>query len=129
MTPPTAIFLGRKEPIVLLLWLGALCLVAGAALRADPAKCAFDVPAGDAGDTLKQFSEQCGCSLIVATDLTAGVRTQPVQGKFTPLEALSLMLRGTGLAADEDSKSGAFTVRRRKDAGPAPDGEKVGAQR
>lgn len=110
-------FHGKRAPTAfLLLWLGALCLAAATPARADPDKCSFNVPAGAAGETLKEFSEQCGCSLIVATDITAGVRTNGVQGKFTPLEALDLMLGGTGLVAAEDAKSGAFTVQRAKGA-------------
>ncbi|MDD2762858.1 MAG: STN domain-containing protein [Opitutaceae bacterium] len=99
------------------LLVGAACLCWGAAAgRGEPAKCVFNVPAGEAERTLKTFSEQCGRSLIVATDVTRGIRTNAVQGEWTPAEALNQMLAGTGLVATEDKKSGAFSVRRQKDS-------------
>jgi len=99
----------------ILLFCGA-CLLPGSWLRGvEPKPCAFDVPSGEAERTLKTFSEQCGRSLIVATNVTVGVRTNAVRGEFMPGDALQQMLAGTGLVATEDETSGAFSVRRQKD--------------
>ena len=50
------------RPVVALLCL--VVLAGGPAWAADPARKKFDVPAGDAFITLKQFSAQAGGSLL-----------------------------------------------------------------
>jgi hypothetical protein len=73
---------------------------------------AFDIPAGPAAASLRQFSTQAAVQLVFPTDLVAGVRTNSVQGRFTPLHALDRMLLGTGLAAFREPKTGALGIRR-----------------
>jgi len=70
----------------------------------------FDLPAGQAEPSLKQFSEQSGHQLLFPTELVKGVRTNAVKGEFTSREALDRMLANTSLTAGQDMKTGAFAV-------------------
>jgi len=71
----------------------------------------FDVPTGNAVRTLGIFSRQSKQVAIFPTDMLEGVRTSPVRGDYTPLEALDLMLAGTSLLPSYDPTSGALVVR------------------
>ncbi len=82
------------------------------ALAAAPAQRQFNVPAGEAEKSLKQFSEQARLEVLFPTDLVAGVRTRAVAGELAPREALTRMLAGTGLIAVQDGDGGALSVRR-----------------
>jgi catecholate siderophore receptor len=72
----------------------------------------FDLPADVASKTLQQFAEQAGTEVVFASDSTARIRTNAVQGRFTPQEAIERLLRGTGLVAERSARTGAFTVLR-----------------
>lgn len=72
----------------------------------------FDVPAGEASATLKQFSEQSGQTVVYLVDVVRGVKTAAVKGHFTPREALDLMIAGTLLIAAQDAGTGALAVRK-----------------
>ncbi len=72
----------------------------------------FDIPAGDAAQTLKQFAAQAGREIVFAPAAVAGVKTPAVNGRLTPNAALDLLLSDTGLIAREDEKTGAFSVRK-----------------
>lgn len=72
----------------------------------------FDVPAGDAAQTLKQFATQSGREIVFAPATVGGVQTNAVRGDLAPREALEQMLARTGLAVSQDAKTGAFAVRR-----------------
>ena len=100
-------------------WL-LLPLVTTFALRAQEPKKTFDVPAGDARQTLKQFAAQAGCEIVFSPDVVGSVKTKPVQGELSPREALERMLDATGLTATQEQKSGAFAVQRR----PSPEPKK-----
>ncbi len=78
----------------------------------------FDVPAGEAGQTLKQFAQQAGREIVFAPATVKGVATKAVQGEYKPADALNAMLADTGLVATQDAKSGAFAVR--AEAPPEP---------
>ncbi len=96
------------------LTLGALLSLAAQA--AEPAKKNYDLPAGDAGARLKQFSETSGRETLFAAEAVRGVRTAAIKGEYTPREALDRMLDGTGLVVVQDKKTGALGVKR----DPAP---------
>jgi len=81
-------------------------------LSAQEPKRAFDVPAGEAEQTLKQFATQAQREIVFSPDNVAGLKTNPVQGEFAPGAALDLMLADTGLTATQDAKTGAFAVRK-----------------
>lgn len=92
----------------------ASCLLAlgATASAAEPAVKTFDLPAGPAAETLKQFAVQSGREIVFAPQAVAKVTTSAVKGEFTPAAALDVMLAGTGLIATQDQKTGAFAVRR-----------------
>ena len=81
-------------------------------VAAEAAKRTYDLPAGDAEQALRTFSQQSGKGVIAATDLVRGVTTNAVKGEFSAAEALDQMLIGTGLIGTEDRRSGTFAVRK-----------------
>jgi len=98
-----------------------LCLVAlmpAFLLAGETAAKNFDIPAGKAEATLRQFAAQSGVELAYATDQVKDVATSAVAGEHTPLAALEKMLAGTPLLVVKDSKPGAFALRREGPAGP-----------
>ncbi len=95
--------------------LALVCLGFSLLAAAEPGKRSYDIQTTDAESALKTFSAQSGRGVIAGTDLVAGVKTNRVQGDYTPNEALDLMLADTGLVATVDKKSGTFAVRRETD--------------
>jgi len=87
-------------------------LFAFPARAADDAKKSFDVPAGDAAQTLKQFAAQAGREIVFAPEIVGGVTTSAVKGDLTPRAALDKLIAGTGLVAAQEPKTGAFAVRK-----------------
>lgn len=81
-------------------------------VRAASAKKPFDISAGPAPETLKQFSAQIGPDerLLYAVASVNGVNTRAVKGELTAREALERMLVNTGLRIVEDAESGALMV-------------------
>jgi iron complex outermembrane receptor protein len=105
--------------------LAVLVFIVSSARAADAAKKAFDVPAGDAVRTLKQFAAQAGSEIVFSPEVVGAVKTRAVQGQLTPREALDAMLADTGLVAGQEQKTGAFAVRRKAGSeaeknGPSP---------
>ncbi len=92
----------------------ALCLVSFTS-AAEAAKKNFELPAGDAASTLKQFTQQSGEQVVFLVNKVRGVATNPVRGELTAKEALDRMLAGTPLAAAQDEKTGALTINRSSD--------------
>lgn len=90
-------------------------LTASLATAAEATK-TFNLPAGDAAQTLKQFSVQSGREIVFAPAAVAAVKTNEVKGDLAPKAALDALLADTGLVATQDAKTGAFAVRR--DASP-----------
>lgn len=85
----------------------------------EAAKIKFDLPADVVARSLKTFAHQSGLEVLISAELGRGVRTQPVKGEFTPREAVNRMLSRTGLAANQDEKTGAMVI---KLAAIGPDG-------
>lgn len=83
---------------------------------AEGRKQTFDIPAGDAKESLKQFAAQVPEQLLASDAATRGVRTNAVRGEMTPGEALDTMLANTGLAADYDATTRAFAIRKESSA-------------
>jgi len=108
----------------------ALCgsVVAGATttVAAPAEKRAFNLPRGDAADTLKQFATAAGTPIVYLVDRVRGCITTAVSGEFTPREALERMLAGSGLVADQDAATGALVVSRKRIAEVAPNPGEVG---
>src|SRR4051812_28389387 len=87
-------------------------------LHAAELKKSFDVPAGSARQTLKQFAAQAGCEIVFSSDGIGTVQTNAVQGDLPVRDALDRMLEATGLVATQEQKSGAFAVRRKPGGDP-----------
>ena len=77
-------------------------LVARAAFASTPApRLEFDLPAGVASDVFIEFSAKIGTetdlSVLYHFDALLPYRTHPVRGTYSPLEALEIMTKDTGL--------------------------------
>ncbi|MDO8545593.1 MAG: TonB-dependent receptor [Opitutaceae bacterium] len=105
-------------------WLAA-SWIATALSAAVPATRPFDIPAGPAETTLRQFSDQAGGQFLFSTGKVAGVRTNALTGEFTARDALERLVAGTALRAVQDEGTGALTVDRA--AMPAASGRGIGA--
>ena len=55
-------------------------------MLAAEARIAFDVPLGEARDTLKKFAQQAGREIVFSP--VGAIQTQAVKGQFTVREAL-----------------------------------------
>jgi len=75
----------------------------------------FNLPAGPAEQSLKQFSKQSGLEVLFVTDTATGVTTNRVRGDYTPSEAMKLLLADTGLVATRDENQTALRIRRDND--------------
>ncbi len=120
MSPLIPIRIRRLLPPLLAVFCFALVSVRAA----EEPKKNFNVPAGAAGQTLKQFASQAEREILFAPEVVAAVQTNAVHGELTPRAALDQMLADTGLVATQEPKTGAFAVR--KKAGNASDAEKNG---
>lgn len=89
----------------------AFCLCAVLGFAAEARK-NFNLPAGEAEQTLRQFSTQSGVQVIFPTREVTGIRTNSVKGELSTEEALDAMLVGTRLVAVRDPKTGTLTIRR-----------------
>jgi outer membrane receptor protein involved in Fe transport len=83
-----------------------------AAKHAAPEPRHFQIPAGDASDTLAAFSRQSAIALVYIVEQVRGIRTHPLDGHYTPREALERMLAKTTLQVTEDLQTGALIVKR-----------------
>lgn len=75
----------------------------------------LSVPSGPLDDALRALARQAGIQLLYPATLVAGQRSHPVSDVRSPVEALAVMLRGTGLRAVSVAE-GTFVVER----APAP---------
>lgn len=99
-------------------WIGTACLLVcgivafGSVLSAEETltKKNYRIPSGKAITTLKLAAKQGEVDILFAASIAKGVRTNAIEGMFTPLEALDLMLRSTSLSVIQDRETGAFAV-------------------
>lgn len=89
-----------------------LALLPSLGAAESPAKIAFDIPSGAAADTLKRAAQQARLEIAFPAETVRGVNTRAVRGDYVPIEAMNLMLSGSGLAVLKDEQTGALTVRR-----------------
>jgi outer membrane receptor protein involved in Fe transport len=80
----------------------------------------FDVPAGEAIDTLKRVAQQGGVEILFLAETVRGVRTPPVHGEFTAGEALERLVYNTGLVIGRHPQTGTLTVSRATPQRPEP---------
>ena len=74
---------------------------------------AFNVPAGEATLTLKEFAAQSGEQIVYMIHNVRGEHTHAVAGTLVAREALERMLAGTALVASHDPTNGALVVGRK----------------
>ena len=79
----------------------------------------FDVEAGNANTTLREFARQALVDVVMDRRDVQGVQTNEVSGLLEPRNALERMLEGTSMVFKEDLESGAFAVTRSEI--PTPD--------
>ena len=70
----------------------------------------FDLPAGEAAETFKQFSVQAKREILFPVAAVTGVTTNAVQGPLSVRDALARMISDTGLSVVEDAQSGAIMI-------------------
>ncbi len=80
--------------------------VAGAAART------FNVPAGEAIETLRLIARQGGAEIVFLVETVRGVRTPAVRGEMTLREALDLLVAHTPLIITQDPRTGGLRVER-----------------
>lgn len=115
----------RRHPqggVSTLLILLAACAL-NATANAGPIVEHFDIPAGDAEQTLQQYLAQSKFTTLYLTDDVRGVATRPVNGDLDVVEALKRMLDGTTLEVLEARDGMSVTIRstRTPIGPPAPD--------
>ena len=105
-----------------LVWLCACLFGLGLAGAAPPSELprAFDVPAGDAAETLRLAAHQGGLEIVFFAETVRGVRTAALRGSFTPHEALNRLITDTGLEIVATDAARTITVRRREYSAAAP---------
>jgi hypothetical protein len=105
-----------RRPSICLCMACALLLLATTLYgAADTAKRTYDLPAGEAAVTLRQFADISGREVIFAAEAVRGVRTREVRGELSAVEALERMLKGTKLYLQVDAATGALAVRSKAD--------------
>lgn len=60
----------------------------------------FQIPKQRASSALTEFAQQAGQQVLYSYDLANSVDTNPVEGLYTTEQAITMLLEGTGLAAD-----------------------------
>ncbi len=73
-------------------------------------KIEFNVPAAAADVALRQFATQSGAEILFATRAVSAARANELRGQFTLREGMALLLAGSGLEAQQDPRSGTWTV-------------------
>lgn len=73
---------------------------------------AFDIAAGPLDQALGQFGRQAGIPIATNAGLTAGKRSQGVQGSYPVVEGFARLLAGTGLASEVQADGSYLLVER-----------------
>jgi len=83
------------------MWLLAGCLaqflIGTRGEAGESARIFFDLPAGEAIETLKRAARQAGLEIMYVADTVRDVRTDPVRGEYTARQALDPMVARTPL--------------------------------
>ena len=102
--------------LVLMLVLAALAPPAPAARASNPTPAAanrrYDIPAGDATETLQRYIEQSGEQILYVVPTVRGVKTNAVIAECTAREAIERMVAKTVLIVVEDPQTGAVMIQR-----------------
>ncbi len=74
----------------------------------------FEIPAGNAIDTLRLTSLQGEVELLFSDSVVAGVKTPALTGEYTPKNALISLLKNTSLEVVQAKENGAYAILRRR---------------
>jgi iron complex outermembrane receptor protein len=110
MTPLGSPYRTRRLLQQVLLALGLVVCVPSHLCATTTARLHFEIPTGDAAETLLLFAQQARREVMFPADPVAKIQTNSVSGIYTPREALELMLAATPLIVVEDAKSGAMMI-------------------
>lgn len=89
-----------------------------AELSHNETKRSYDLPRGDAAQTLRQFAKVSGTPILFLMEQVGGYQTNAIHGDYTPQEALDLLLAGTPLHLVQIEGQSGYLVTKRKAAGP-----------
>ena len=79
----------------MVLVLGVLVLGLPMLLAAQNSERTYNIPAGDASETLLEFVEQSGEQVFFLVERVRGYGTRSIRGEYTSNEALAAMLEGS----------------------------------
>lgn len=85
-------------------WMGAaaiIALAAAPAVQAQTQTIHFQIPAQPLAQALAEFSRQTGAPVMTASKLVEGKTSADVDGDYTPIEALSLIIKDTDLSISQ----------------------------
>ena len=94
---------------VLMAGVAATMLCAAPAMAQDRQR--YSIPSGDAAQTVQRLAVQSGVQVMVPDADLSGIKTNAVNGNYTPVEALRLMLANKGLEVVRNA-NGAVVIRR-----------------
>jgi len=108
----------RQNTDILATFTAALCttlLVGATTLAAPPAEARaithkLDIPAQDLGAALKALGAAANEQLLFSDDVVAGLHSPQLKGEYSTDEAITLLLKGSGLKADR-TPSGVLLIR------------------
>ncbi|MES2696357.1 MAG: STN domain-containing protein [Verrucomicrobiota bacterium] len=99
-----------------------VCWATGAVDAAEIRRKVFSLPAGEASEALSKFTEQSGEQVVYLLNQVKGVRTNPVNGRYSAREAIQRLVADTVLRVVEDKQTGAFMIQRGSSAAPPAGG-------
>lgn len=83
----------------------AIALVVSAPAQGQQVERAYDLPAQPLGDALRAVAMASGTNIIAATLLVRGKTAPALSGRYTPANAVLLLLQGSGLRARQSGTS------------------------
>ena len=86
----------------------------------DTATFAFEIPREELVLALNQFAQQCHIEIAYSAELTRGKISPSLRGTYTPEQALTILLKGSGLHGRRIA-SGALVIEK-EGAGKSPAG-------
>lgn len=92
-------------------WLGLLGMGLSVGMVRAEERQVYQVPAGEVTEVLAALTGESGLELLYQVEDLRGTMSLGVRGVMKAEEALGKVLRGTGLEAVKDARSGAFVIR------------------
>jgi outer membrane receptor protein involved in Fe transport len=100
---------------------GAFALALGAAGTVEAQELAFNIPAEPLSQALRDYGRAAGRQLIFTEDLVRGRTVAALRGAYTADQALSRLLKGSGLTAEVSAKGAIMIEKARDPASGAPE--------